>query len=117
MPRVRLYERPGRKFSPVIFSSVAEKKCIAPGELSSSRTDFRRSPADAAWPGVVVEASLCLLHDVLALPARNPPLVPGCAAGFDRISGGLLTAVVPTHGVQESSKVSFRLEGSRKPTG
>src|SRR3954453_2248085 len=73
-----------------------------------------------AW--VVVEASLCLLHDVLALPARNPPLVPGCSAGFDRISGGSLMAVVPTYGVQEnqlcgSAQVCFRVEGRGSQAG
>src|SRR5580700_5026797 len=54
-----------------------------PCGLSSCRTDVRLSLAAAAWPGVVVEASLYLFQNMLMLPARDPPLLASCTANFE----------------------------------
>src|SRR5579871_2277758 len=44
---------------------------------------FDRLPPLPHGTRVVVEASLCLLQHTLVLPARNPPLLAGCAASFE----------------------------------
>ena len=44
---------------------------------------------------IVIEAPLRLLQDVLILPARNPPLLAGCASGFARTVTARIGPIAP----------------------